>query len=172
MAALDGIRTIAVFLVILFHVSTPGFAAGYIGVDIFFVLSGYLITAGLMRETRRSGRINVGTFWLRRFKRLMPAALLILAAITVWMLWIAPLFQIRSISADPWWTLLYLANWHLMTASSYFSATGTPSPLLHMWSLAVEEQFYVVWPLILLVILGTTLLFARALRMSKPLGAS
>ncbi len=170
MAALDGIRTIAVFLVILFHVSAPRFAAGYIGVDIFFVLSGYLITAGLMRETGREGRINLGNFWLRRFKRLMPAALLTLAAVTVWMLWLAPLYQIRSVSADLWWTLLYVANWHLMTAGSYFSDTGTPSPLLHMWSLAVEEQFYVVWPLLLLATMGVVLLVTRARRDSERLG--
>ncbi len=170
MAALDGVRTIAVFLVILFHVSTPRFAAGYIGVDVFFVLSGYLITAGLMREASRDGRINLGNFWLRRFKRLMPAALLTLAAVTVWMLWLAPLYQIRSVSADLWWTLLYVANWHLMTANSYFSDTGMPSPLLHMWSLAVEEQFYVIWPLILLATLGVVLLITRRLRAGDSAG--
>ncbi len=170
MAALDGIRTIAVFLVILFHVSTPRFAAGYIGVDIFFVLSGYLITAGLMREAEREGRIHLGNFWLRRFKRLMPAALFVLAAITVWMLWLAPLYQIRSVSADLWWTLLYVANWHLMSANSYFADTGTPSPLLHMWSLAVEEQFYVIWPLLLLATLGVVLLVTRNLRAREPQG--
>lgn len=169
MAALDGIRTVAVFLVLLFHVSAPRFAAGYIGVDIFFVLSGYLITAGLMRETGRDGRINLGNFWLRRFKRLMPAALLTLTAVTVWMLWLAPLYQIRSVSADLWWTLLYVANWHLMTANSYFSDTGSPSPLVHMWSLAVEEQFYVVWPLVLLATLGVVLLITRARRASERL---
>ncbi|WP_147454063.1 acyltransferase family protein [Tessaracoccus antarcticus] len=170
MAALDGIRTIAVFLVILFHVSAPRAAAGFIGVDIFFVLSGYLITAGLMRETQRKGRISLGGFWLRRFKRLMPAALLTLAAVTVWMLWIAPLYQIRSVSTDLWWTLLYVANWHLMAANSYFSDTGAASPLLHMWSLAVEEQFYVAWPLILLATLGVALLITRRRRQSTPEG--
>ncbi|MCC2593329.1 acyltransferase [Tessaracoccus sp. OS52] len=157
MAALDGVRTIAVFLVIAFHVSAPRSAAGFIGVDIFFVLSGYLITAGLLREVEKSGRISLGNFWLRRFKRLMPAALLTLLAVTLWMLFFSPLFQQRSVSTDLWWTLLYLANWHLMNANSYFAATGAESPLLHMWSLAVEEQFYVGWPLLLagaLVIVG------------------
>ncbi len=170
MAALDGIRTIAVFLVILFHVSAPRTEAGFIGVDIFFVLSGYLITAGLMREIQRKGRISLGGFWLRRFKRLMPAALLTLAAITVWMLWVAPLYQIRSVSTDVWWTLLYVANWHLMAANSYFSDTGAASPLLHMWSLAVEEQFYVAWPLILLAVLGVALLITRRRRQDTPDG--
>ncbi|MGV8844861.1 acyltransferase family protein [Tessaracoccus sp.] len=170
MAALDGIRTIAVFLVILFHVSAPGAAAGFIGVDIFFVLSGYLITAGMMREIQREGRISLGGFWLRRFKRLMPAALLTLAAITVWMLWFAPLYQIRSVSTDVWWTLLYVANWHLMAANSYFSDTGAASPLLHMWSLAVEEQFYVAWPLILLAVLGVAVLIMRRRQPSTPHG--
>ncbi len=170
MASLDGIRTVAVLLVILFHVSAPRFAAGYIGVDIFFVLSGYLITAGLMREAQRDGGIDLGNFWLRRFKRLMPAALLTLAAVTVWLLWIAPLYQIRSVSADLWWTLLYVANWHLMTANTYFSETGTPSPLLHMWSLAVEEQFYVAWPLLLLLALAVVRLLARARPASNPRG--
>lgn len=154
MAALDGVRTVAVFLVIAFHVSFPGTAAGFIGVDIFFVLSGYLITAGLMREVARKGRIDLGNFWLRRFKRLMPAAMLTLAAVTVWLLFLAPLFQMRSVSTDLWWTLLYVANWHLMNANSYFAATGADSPLLHMWSLAVEEQFYVAWPLLLTALLA------------------
>ena len=170
LAALDGIRTVAVFLVILFHVSAPRSAAGYIGVDIFFVLSGYLITAGLMREAGRDGRINLGNFWLRRFKRLMPAALLTLAVVTVWMLWIAPLYEMRNVSADLWWTLLYVANWHLMTANSYFSDTGTPSPLVHMWSLAVEEQFYVLWPLLLLAVLGLVLLLTFRRRRKDPAG--
>lgn len=161
MAALDGVRTVAVFLVIAFHVSAPWSAAGYIGVDIFFVLSGYLITAGLLREVERTGRINLGNFWLRRFKRLMPAALLMLLAVTIWMLIKAPLFQQRSISTDLWWTLLYLANWHLKDANAYFNDTGVDTPLLHMWSLAVEEQFYVLWPLLLTLALVVVLLVLR-----------
>src|SRR5690606_2583632 len=155
MDALDGVRTVAVLLVILFHVSAPYSAAGYLGVDIFFVLSGYLITTGLLREIETRGHIRITHFWVRRFKRLLPAALLMLATVTVWMFVAAPLHQWRSLSLDLWWTLLYVANWHLMSANSYFADSGTPSPLLHMWSLAVEEQFYLLWPLLLIAVLAT-----------------
>jgi len=154
MDALDGVRTIAVLLVILFHVSAPYSAAGYLGVDIFFVLSGYLITTGLLRELETHGRIRVTGFWLRRIKRLLPAVLVMLAVVTVWMFVAAPIHQWRTLSQDLWWTLLYLANWHLMSANSYFADFGTSSPLLHMWSLAVEEQFYLLWPLLLLALLA------------------
>ncbi|MEL4359221.1 MULTISPECIES: acyltransferase family protein [unclassified Luteococcus] len=148
--ALDGLRTIAVFLVVLFHVSVPGMAAGFLGVDVFFVLSGYLITSGLVRELQKNGRINLIRFWTRRVRRLMPAAMLILLVVVVWT-WTAALdYRRPMLAGDTFATLFYVANWRFMQAGSYFSSDGTQSPLLHMWSLAVEEQFYLLWPLILL----------------------
>ncbi|WP_167142216.1 acyltransferase family protein [Canibacter zhoujuaniae] len=150
--ALDGLRTVAVFLVILFHVSAPTMAAGYLGVDIFFVLSGYFITGGLIRSIRRDGKISLANFWVRRIKRLMPAAILVLLAVLVWAQWFAPIYRRQEIGADAWWTVFYLANWRFIGSTSYFAADGTESPLLHMWSLAVEEQFYVFWPLLVALI--------------------
>jgi peptidoglycan/LPS O-acetylase OafA/YrhL len=146
--ALDGIRTVAVFLVVLFHVSAPRMAAGFIGVDVFFVLSGYLITSGLSREVTRNGRIALRTFWVRRFKRLMPAAVLVIAVTLVWAVVWADFYRRGPLATDAWWTVVYLANWRFISSASYFSNDGTSSPLLHMWSLAVEEQFYLFWPLV------------------------
>ncbi|MEL4356862.1 MULTISPECIES: acyltransferase family protein [unclassified Luteococcus] len=156
--ALDGLRTVAVFLVVLFHVAVPGLSAGFIGVDIFFVLSGYLITTGLVREIQEHGRIDLVRFWTRRLRRLMPAAMLVLLTVAVWAWFWAPTYRQPVLGADIFTTVVYLANWHFMRAGSYFNADGTQSPLLHMWSLAVEEQFYLLWPLILVV---TTLLSRR-----------
>ncbi|MGJ6980653.1 acyltransferase family protein [Aestuariimicrobium soli] len=150
--ALDGLRTIAVFLVILFHVGTPWMAAGYIGVDMFFVLSGFLITAGLLRELDRSGRIDLARFWSRRIRRLMPAAMLVLAVVLVWTVFGADTYRHPGLGADVFFTSLYVANWHFIGSASYFSHDGTTSPLLHMWSLAVEEQFYLAWPLLMVAL--------------------
>lgn len=147
--ALDGLRTIAVFLVVFFHVSAPRMAAGFIGVDLFFVLSGYLITSGLIRELRGKGRIDLVRFWSRRIKRLMPAALLTIGTVLVVTIATAPRFQWRQIGADAWWSLLYVANWRFIGSASYFADDGVEKPLLHLWSLAVEEQFYLLWPLLL-----------------------
>ena len=147
--SLDGLRTIAVGLVIAFHLSVPFLGLGFAGVDVFFVLSGYLITAGLLRDTARYGRPQFAKFWQRRFKRLLPAATLILLLVLVYATFFAPLFRRAGLSWDVFWTSIYLGNWHFMGANSYFSSDGQPSPLLHMWSLAVEEQFYFVWPVLI-----------------------
>jgi len=149
---LDGLRTIAVFLVILFHVRAPRMSAGFIGVDMFFVLSGYLITSGLVRELRRSNSIDLARFWSRRIRRLMPAAILVILVVLVWTVSSAPSFRRPSLAADAFWTSVYAANWHFISSASYFAYDGITSPLLHMWSLAIEEQFYVGWPLLLMVL--------------------
>ncbi len=153
--ALDGLRTIAVFLVAFFHVAMPGLSAGFAGVDVFFVLSGYLITSGLVREIQRSETIDLVSFWTRRLRRLMPAAMLVIVVVLVWAWTLAPVFRRPSLGGDSFMTVVYLANWHFMQAGSYFAADGTQSPLLHMWSLAVEEQFYLLWPLVLTVVIIT-----------------
>ncbi|MBK8435473.1 MAG: acyltransferase [Austwickia sp.] len=155
---LDGIRTIAVMLVVLFHVSVPGMRAGFLGVDVFFVLSGYLITTLLIREVDATGKIDLPRFWARRMLRLMPASLLVIAVVIGWGVLAAPAYQRPSLGADVLWSLLYVGNWRFISSSSYFAADGTQSPLQHVWSLAVEEQFYLGWPLILVV---ATLLFLR-----------
>lgn len=147
--SLDGLRTVAVGLVIAFHISVPGLAFGFSGVDVFFVLSGFLITTGLLRDTQRYGRPQFAKFWQRRFKRLLPAATLVLLLVLAYTTFFTPLFRKAAAADDVTWTAVYLGNWHFMGANSYFSSDGTPSLLLHMWSLAVEEQFYFVWPLLI-----------------------
>lgn len=152
--SLDGIRTVAVFLVIAFHLSVPRMNAGYLGVDIFFVLSGFLITRGLVHDIETRGRLRLGRFWSRRMKRLMPAALLTTVSVLAWANWFIPLYRQPDIGKDAFYTVFYLANWHFVDSVSYFSTDGNVSPLMHMWSLAVEEQFYLVWPLLITFLLG------------------
>lgn len=160
--ALDGMRAVAVVLVLLFHLRFPGFSAGFLGVDIFFVLSGFLITTLLLTELDRTGRISLPEFWARRARRLLPALvvlLLVVAAVT----WFGGTFTERaSVRGDLLATTGYMANWHFINTSSYFVDIGVDSPLEHTWSLAIEEQFYLLWPL---VVFGVTLLWKRRSRL-------
>ncbi|MEP7160841.1 MAG: acyltransferase family protein [Dermatophilaceae bacterium] len=149
LAALDGIRTLAVGLVVLFHLGVPGMAGGFLGVDVFFVLSGFLITTLLLRDIVSHGRIDLTRFWARRMSRLMPAVLLLFLVVALWAALIAPAFRLPGIGADLLWCILYVGNWHFIGTNSYFADDGTISPLLHLWSLGVEEQFYLLWPLLM-----------------------
>ncbi len=149
---IQALRAIAVLLVIANHL-TAWPTGGYIGVDIFFVVSGYLITGHLMREATETGRVRLARFWSRRAKRLLPAALVVLGASTVLtMIWLpitarqASLEQIRAAAA-------YFLNWLLSSLSlDYFADVHQISPVTHYWSLSVEEQFYVLWPLAIIVL--------------------
>ena len=156
--ALDGMRAVAVLLVLLFHLRFPGFSAGFLGVDIFFVLSGFLITSLLLTELDRTGRLSLPEFWARRARRLLPALvvlLLVVASVT----WLQGTFTERaSVRGDLLATTGYVANWHFINTSSYFADIGVDSPLEHTWSLAIEEQFYLLWPL---VVFGVALLWKR-----------
>ncbi|AQP47556.1 hypothetical protein BW730_08700 [Tessaracoccus aquimaris] len=163
--SLDGLRTIAVGLVIAFHLSVPGLAPGFAGVDVFFVLSGYLITAGLLADTAKHGRPRFARFWQRRFLRLLPAATLVLIAVLTYATFLMPVYRRAAAAGDVGWTAVYLANWHFMEANSYFSSDGSASLLLHMWSLAVEEQFYFVWP----IAIGLIAWLARKARLRTAL---
>ena len=147
--ALDGVRATAVVLVFLFHLGVPGFAAGFLGVDVFFVLSGFLITSLLLAEMQRSGRIALTAFWARRVRRLMPALVVLLLVVAVVTALTATYSQRTSIRGDLLATTTYVANWRFIATSSYFVNTGVSSPLQHTWSLAIEEQFYLAWPLLL-----------------------
>ncbi|WP_226346130.1 acyltransferase family protein [Agilicoccus flavus] len=147
--ALDGLRTVAVFLVIAYHVSLPFSHGGFLGVDVFFVLSGYLITTLLLTELTHRGRIDLARFWMRRVLRLLPASIVVILTVLVWAMIAAPPFRRPGLGADALWSLLYVGNWRFISTSSYFAADGTMSPLQHVWSLAVEEQFYLLWPLLL-----------------------
>ena len=148
--ALDGIRAVAVVAVIVYHLGYPWLPGGFLGVDVFFVLSGYLITGLLLQEKARSGRVSYPQFWARRARRLLPALLLVLLAVEVGVHVWSPVATWQARRDDVVAAVFYYPNWHFIsTGASYFSATTTPSPLKHFWSLGVEEQFYICWPLLL-----------------------
>jgi peptidoglycan/LPS O-acetylase OafA/YrhL len=154
--ALDGVRGVAVLLVFLFHLKVFGFGAGYLGVDIFFVLSGFLITSLLLAEMKKTGKISVTAFWARRARRLMPALIVLLFMVTFVTHLTATFSQRSSMRGDLLATTTYVANWHFIATGSYFNNTGTISPLQHTWSLGIEEQFYLFWPLLLAIIIPIT----------------
>lgn len=154
----DGIRAVAVLAVAVYHFGGGGTSwlrGGFLGVDVFFVLSGYLITGLLLAEHARTGGIRLGGFWLRRIRRLLPALLVVLLAVSAWTWWAGVPDSYPRRRGDLWWTVAYLANWHAVKVSEdYFAAYAGASPLRHAWSLAVEEQFYLVWPALLLGLLA------------------
>ena len=151
--ALDGIRGVAVVAVIATHTvaTIPG---GFLSVDVFFALSGYLITSLLVAEWRHSGTIALGRFWSHRARRLLPALFLMLTAVGAGAALWPQIFGSPSLRGDTLATVLYVANWHFIADhTNYFLASGNASPLLHTWSLAIEEQFYLVWPIVVLAVL-------------------
>lgn len=145
--ALDGLRGVAILLVILSHAHVPMFDGAFFGVDLFFVLSGFLITSLLLMEWRANGQFDYWRFYRRRFYRLMPALLLFLAAYAL----LAPLLwpDLTDVYSDVLWSALYLADYGI----AFFDR---PDTLLHMWSLSVEEHFYLLWPLVLALCLRRT----------------
>lgn len=151
---LDGLRAIAVLAVIAYHLRYGWASGGFLGVDLFFVLSGYLITSLLLRERLHTGRLALGNFYARRARRLYPAVALLLVAVVVYATWFAPADARHGLRWDALATVGYVANWRFVFAhQSYFAAFSAPSPLRHMWSLGVEEQFYLVWPWLLMALL-------------------
>jgi peptidoglycan/LPS O-acetylase OafA/YrhL len=155
--ALDGIRACAVVAVMMFHGGIPHMDGGFMGVDAFFVLSGFLITSLLIGEWRQSLTIKLAAFWARRARRLLPALLLMLLFVAFFASVIVPKGTYGALRLDALSTLLYVSNWHfILVDANYFNQTSQSSPLLHTWSLAVEEQFYVVWPLVVLGLLRLT----------------
>src|SRR5919106_3153255 len=149
--ALDGLRAVAVAGVLLYHsYDLRSFRGGFLGVDVFFVLSGYLITCVLVAGYRSEGRIRLGNFWLRRARRLFPALFLVLGVTCAYTAIFLP-DEAAGLRTDALAALGYVTNWHLIFGSqSYFDTLGRPPMVQHMWSLAVEEQFYLVWPLVLM----------------------
>lgn len=146
--ALDGLRALAVLSVIAFHADLPGFGGGFLGVEVFFVVSGYLITSLLLDEQRSRGSISLPRFWLRRARRLLPALFTLLLAALLLSLTVAP-DSLAGTRSDCAAALLYVSNWwQVVHHHSYFMDVDRPPLLLHLWSLAVEEQFYLVWPLV------------------------
>lgn len=147
---IDGLRAVSLLLVIGFHSGLGLFAGGYVGVDVFFVLSGYLITGLLVKEHQRTGRISLTDFYARRIRRLLPMSGLVLVSTVLAGLWLLPPLSRMSLVHDARAAALYIANWRFSRqATAYSDAEVTDALLLHYWSLSVEEQFYFVWPLLI-----------------------
>ena len=158
---LDGVRALAVLAVIAFHLGVPATPAGFLGVDVFFVLSGYLITDLLVARREALGRLALRDFWLRRARRLLPALAVLLVVVTAAVAVIEP-GQLGPLRPALVAAVTYSSNWYqALHHQSYFATFGPPPPLQHLWSLAIEEQFYLVWPLLLIAI---TRISSRRLR--------
>jgi peptidoglycan/LPS O-acetylase OafA/YrhL len=142
MPGLDGMRALAVVAVLLYHAGLAWIPGGFLGVEVFFVISGYLITALLVTEWRQRGRIDLAAFWMRRARRLLPALYLVVAATLAYAVVFLP-GEVAGLRGDALSAFGYVTNWYLIFGNeSYFEAMGRPSLLRHLWSLAVEEQFY------------------------------
>ena len=151
-ASLDGLRALAVIAVICYHLDLKFALGGLLGVTVFFVLSGYLITGLLMAELEETGTVNLPQFWLRRVRRLFPAIVLVVVVVTaLCVIFNHPL--LTKLRPDVMPSLFWFQNWwYVFRGLSYFESLGDPSPLTHFWSLAIEEQFYLVWPILLLLV--------------------
>ena len=146
---IQGLRALAVALVLVFHLWPAALPGGYVGVDVFFAISGFLITSHLLREAETTGRVRLAAFWARRARRLLPASLLVLACCAAATTALVPISLRDQFLGEIRASALYVQNWHLADAAvDYLAAEDPPSPVRHFWSLAAEEQFYAVWPLL------------------------
>ena len=148
---IDGLRSVAIIPVVLFHAGLSFLSGGYVGVDVFFVISGFLITSVIMRGLD-SGKFSFAHFYERRARRLLPALFVVLAFSLIAGLFIMSPIQYRDMGTAIIATVFYLANILLWSRSGYFQSSSEYDPMLHMWSLSVEEQFYIFYPILLLVI--------------------
>ncbi|MBD8063112.1 acyltransferase family protein [Oceanitalea stevensii] len=161
---IEGLRAVAIGLVLVYHAGVRQLPGGFVGVDVFFVISGFLITGLLIRELERDGRVSLRRFYARRAKRLLPAAGLVLVVTSALTFWTLPVVDWRAFGWDVVGAALYVVNWVLAGRSvDYLAEDVGASPVQHFWSLAVEEQFYIVWPL-LLVLVGWLVRRSRRLR--------
>ena len=149
----EGLRALAIVAVVGYHVGLPLFGGGFVGVDVFFVISGFLITGLLVAEAQSGGHVSLARFWARRARRLLPAATLVLAVVAVASWFALPRLDHRSVGIDVSASALYVSNLRFAAqATDYLAAEAAPSPVLHFWSLGVEEQFYLVWPLLVIAV--------------------
>ena len=163
MPGVDGLRALAVAAVVIYHLGAGWLPGGFLGVDVFFVISGYLITSLLLAEHRRTGHIELRRFWMRRARRLLPALFVMIVVVLAVMVLVHP-GEVARLRGAVLASFGYVANWYFAFAHvSYFEQFGRPSIFQHLWSLAVEEQFYIVWPPVIalgLVLLGRRWLLA------------
>lgn len=146
---IQGLRAVAVMTVLLFHIEMPFMSGGYVGVDVFFVISGFLITGILLRESARSGRISLLDFYAHRVRRIIPAATLVLVFVTIATAALVRVGQWKEAATEISASAAYIVNWYLAFHSTFVHGHGPGSPVQHFWSLAVEEQFYIIWPVLL-----------------------
>ena len=170
---IQGLRAVAVILVILAHASVPGFEGGYLGVDVFFVISGFVITSLLLRQPPRHVRQNLAYFYARRIRRIVPAATLTLVGTTFAAYFLLGTNFVPQLLGDVRWASLFSANFRLIhTGSNYFIPGVAPSLVTHYWSLAVEEQFYLFFPLVVFSLTWLTPLRSRATSLGLFLAAA
>jgi peptidoglycan/LPS O-acetylase OafA/YrhL len=166
---IEGLRAIAVILVLLDHAGLAQVSGGYVGVDVFFVLSGFLITGLLLKETRETGSISIRSFYARRARRLLPAATLVLLVTVLLSYELFGQLRANRVAEDARWAALFASNFRsIQQGTDYLGAQQEPSPLQHFWSLAVEEQFYFVWPLLILLLASV----AKGVPMRLKLGVA
>jgi peptidoglycan/LPS O-acetylase OafA/YrhL len=166
----EGLRAVAVGLVVLFHAGIPHLTGGYVGVDVFFVISGFVITGLLLRERSRSGRTSILNFYARRVRRILPAATLVIVATVAAAYVVHGMVSGNNVADDGRWAAVFLANFHFESVgTNYLSASLSPSPLQNYWSLSVEEQFYVVYPTLFLLVARVKGRFSLRTRMSVAL---
>ena len=149
---LDGMRAFAVVAVMLYHANSSWLKGGFIGVEVFFVISGYLITLLLISEHEKLGLVDMKSFWIRRFRRLLPALFVMMTLLSVW----TALFEreaLGQLRGDILAGIFYISNWYQIFIGAGYSASNDFAPLRHLWSLAVEEQFYLVWPIVMVALL-------------------
>lgn len=164
---MQGLRAIAVLLVVLYHFWPGRLPGGYVGVDVFFVISGFLITGHLMRELTATGTVRLGQFWARRARRLLPASLLVLlvCALVAASPYLMPISGLQREVSEIVASTFYVENWYLaFTSADYLNHAGDPSMVQHYWSLSLEEQFYVIWPLLMLLAAWIGVKFFRGAR--------
>ncbi|MBF2514683.1 acyltransferase family protein [Listeria marthii] len=151
--SIDGLRALAVIAVIAYHLNFSWAKGGFIGVDIFFVLSGYLITNILLTQWEKTQSLQLKQFWIRRFRRLIPAVYVMIVVVVIYAVFFHPEI-LKNLRGDAIASFFYVSNWWFIFHDvSYFDSFGLPSPLKNLWSLAIEEQFYMIWPAFLLVFL-------------------
>ena len=172
-ASLDGLRALALLAIIAYHFDYGWARGAYLSVDLFFILSGFLITTLLIAEWRRTDRIALRAFWGRRARRLLPALLLLLVFVAVMTRVAVDSWNRGAIRDDGIASLFYVANWRFIAAKQgYFELFSAPSPLRHMWTLAIEEQFYLVWPLVVYVTMRVARGSLRVLALVCAVGAA